>query len=153
ILVLGLITRLGSLAMLGWLVVIATVLLIVRRRYRLAVFLVIVATAVLVAAIGFTRLALGVHFLSDVLGAWALGTAWLGITAYAAELWRVEQGRRPSRPLAEGLEPEAAPDLKPTRPVTRSAAVRARWVVAGLVVSWVLVFGALYALGIPLARY
>src|SRR5438105_4197920 len=76
---------------------------------------VIVAAAVLVAAIGFSRLALGVHFLSDVLGAWALGVAWLGITAYATELWRIQEGRRPTQPLAEGLEPEAARDLKPTQ--------------------------------------
>jgi undecaprenyl-diphosphatase len=220
VLVLGFITRLGSHAILIWLVAIASVLLIVRRRYRLAVFLVvsglgaivldpalkaavgrlrpvvahpvatgggdsfpsghslgsiivygalllvflpalpqrwrrpvIVAAAVLVVVIGFTRLALGVHFLSDVLGAWALGIAWLGITAYATELWRVEEGRRPTRPLAEGLEPEAARDLKPTQHMTHSAVVRTRWAVAGAMVSWVLVFGALYGIGTPIAHY
>src|SRR5205814_9225723 len=83
------------------------------RRWRTPV---IVAAAVLVALIGFSRLALGVHFLSDVLGAWALGVAWLGITAYATELWRVEHGMRPTPPLTEGLEPEAARGPKPARP-------------------------------------
>src|SRR2546430_9091502 len=39
VLVLGFVTRLGSLAVLIWLVAIATVLLIVRRRYRLAGYL------------------------------------------------------------------------------------------------------------------
>src|SRR5256885_5867173 len=41
VLVLGFSTRLGSFGILFWLVAIATVLLVVRRRYRLAVFLVV----------------------------------------------------------------------------------------------------------------
>jgi membrane-associated phospholipid phosphatase len=36
----------------------------------------LVAT-VLVLAIGFTRVALGVHYLSDVIGGWSLGLAWV----------------------------------------------------------------------------
>ncbi len=43
--------------------------------------------------IGLTRIALGVHFVSDVLGGWLLGAAWLGVTAYAFRLWRRERGR------------------------------------------------------------
>jgi membrane-associated phospholipid phosphatase len=35
------------------------------------------AAAVVVAAIGFSRLVLGVHFLSDVLGGWLIGGLWL----------------------------------------------------------------------------
>jgi undecaprenyl-diphosphatase len=112
-----------------------------------------IALAVLVAAIGVSRLALGVHFLSDVLGAWALGVAWLGITAYALELHRRGHGQRVTGPLAEGLEPEAAVDLKPARPAIEEARVRTRWALPGAVVAWVLVFGALCAMGIPLAHY
>ncbi|MFD0820996.1 phosphatase PAP2 family protein [Micromonospora zhanjiangensis] len=74
------------------------------RRWRRPVIGLLTA---LVAAIGLTRIALGVHFVSDVLGGWALGLAWLGVTAYAFRLWRREQGER-VRPLREGLEPEAA---------------------------------------------
>jgi undecaprenyl-diphosphatase len=214
------ITNLGGHAFLGWCVAIATVLLAVRRRYRLAVYLLVtaagalildpalkhvigrlrpvvenpvaygggnsfpsghslgsiivygalllvfapamtvrarrvatVAVAVVVTGVGFTRLALGVHFLSDVIGAWCLGVVWLGITTYAFELHRREHGRRVTRPLAEGLEPEAADDLKPAGPQVAAEVVRTKIAVAGSAVAWVLVFGVLCAIGIPLARY
>jgi membrane-associated phospholipid phosphatase len=39
--------------------------------------------AVLVLLVGLTRMWLGVHFLSDVLGGWALGVAWTLLTALA----------------------------------------------------------------------
>jgi undecaprenyl-diphosphatase len=114
---------------------------------------VIAGIAAIVVAIGVSRLALGVHFLSDVVGAWCLGVAWLGVTTYAFELSRMDAGRRPTRPLDEGLEPEAAADLKPARPAVKADAARAGWAAAGGIVAWVLVFGALCALGIPLANY
>lgn len=69
---------------------------------------------VLVLAIAFSRLALGVHFLSDVLGGLALGAAWLAASTAAFSIWRTERGRKPVRP-ERGLEPEAARDLKPSR--------------------------------------
>src|SRR3984957_12329472 len=50
------------------------------------VFTIVIVT--LIAAIGISRLLLGVHYVSDVLGGWALGIAWLGITAFAFELSR-----------------------------------------------------------------
>jgi undecaprenyl-diphosphatase len=67
----------------------------------------------IVAAIAFSRLALGVHFLSDVLGGIALGAAWLIAATAAFSIWRTERGRKPVTPK-KGLEPEAAKDLKPT---------------------------------------
>jgi undecaprenyl-diphosphatase len=216
-------STLGSYGVLGWLVAIASVLLVLRKRYRLLVYLlvtgvgamildptlkiavgrlrpvvehpvavgggnsfpsghalssmivygalllvflpalprrahrpVIAGLAVLVGLIGFSRLALGVHFLSDVVGGWSLGVAWLGVTTYAFELHRREHGRRVTKPLAEGLEPEAKADLKPADPQTAAAvaaAPRTRLAIAGGVVAWVLVFGLLCALGIPLAKY
>ncbi len=69
------------------------------------------ATAVLVLAIGFSRLTLGVHFVSDVLGGYALGAAWLIASVAAFEIWREERGRRPTHPLEEGVEPEEAVEL------------------------------------------
>ncbi|MGI8683534.1 MAG: phosphatase PAP2 family protein [Acidimicrobiales bacterium] len=70
------------------------------------------AAVVLVVAIGFTRLALGVHYISDVLGGYALGLAWLAASTAAFSVWRVERGRPPVEPL-DGLEPEAADALEP----------------------------------------
>lgn len=68
------------------------------------------AGVALVGAIGFSRLALGVHYISDVLGGYVLGAAWLAASAAAFSTWRVERGRPPVDPM-EGLEPEAAADL------------------------------------------
>jgi undecaprenyl-diphosphatase len=69
---------------------------------------------VLVLAIGFSRLALGVHFISDVLGGYVLGAAWLAASVAAFEIWREERGRRPTQPLEEGVEPEEAEALTET---------------------------------------
>jgi membrane-associated phospholipid phosphatase len=72
--------------------------------------LVIGGFALLVAAIGFSRLALGVHYITDVIGGYVLGLAWLAASTAAFSTWREERGRPPVDPV-EGLEPEAAADL------------------------------------------
>jgi len=66
------------------------------------------ATVLLVLAIGLSRLALGVHFISDVLGGYVLGAAWLIGSVAAFEVWREERGKRPTHALTEGVEPEEA---------------------------------------------
>ncbi len=76
---------------------------VIGRRYRPVV---LGGVMVLVAAIGFSRLALGVHFISDVLGGFVLGLAWLAASTAAFSTWRVERGR-PAVDISEGLEPEA----------------------------------------------
>ncbi|MDZ5447340.1 phosphatase PAP2 family protein [Micromonospora sp. 4G57] len=101
--------------------------------------------AVLVALIGLTRIALGVHFVSDVIAGWLLGALWLGVTAYAFRLWRRERGR-PVPPLTEGLEPEAGEEISPA-PAEEHVLEHPRSAVAELLVGWVIVFGALYAFG------
>jgi membrane-associated phospholipid phosphatase len=70
-----------------------------------------IATVTLILAIGFSRLSLGVHFVSDVLGGYALGAAWLIASVAAFEIWREERGRRPTRPVEEGVEPEESREL------------------------------------------
>jgi undecaprenyl-diphosphatase len=83
----------------------------VQRRWRPWV---VGALATLVALIGFSRIGLGVHYLTDVIGGFVLGAAWLMASVAAFEVWRVERGRRPvEHPLTEGVEPEAGKDLKP----------------------------------------
>jgi membrane-associated phospholipid phosphatase len=71
----------------------------------------IAAYIVLVLAIGFTRLTLGVHFISDVVGGYILGFAWLAASVAAFEIWREERGKRHTRISDEGVEPEEAKQL------------------------------------------
>ena len=107
--------------------------------------------AVIVAAVGFTRIALGVHYLSDVLAGWLLGAAWLSVTAYAFRLWRREAGR-PTAPLRRGLEPEAGPDIRPAPDET--ALLPHPWAKgAEILTGWVLTFGILYLVGYLLTHY
>ena len=65
----------------------------------------------LVLAIGLSRLMLGVHFISDVLGGYVLGIAWLASSVAAFEIWREERGRRHTKITDEGVEPEEAKQL------------------------------------------
>ncbi|WP_089008637.1 phosphatase PAP2 family protein [Micromonospora viridifaciens] len=111
----------------------------------------IALVAVLVFLIGLTRIALGVHFVSDVFGGWLLGVAWLGVTAYAFRLWRRERGR-PVPPISEGLEPEAGEEISPA-PAEERVLEHPRSAVAELLVGWVLVFGALYAFGMYVSHH
>ncbi|MGK2950392.1 MAG: phosphatase PAP2 family protein [Acidimicrobiales bacterium] len=64
------------------------------------------AVVVLVLAIGVTRLALGVHYVTDVLGGFVLGLAWLAGSVAVWEIWREDRGLRRTDPLEEGVEPE-----------------------------------------------
>jgi membrane-associated phospholipid phosphatase len=117
-----------------------------RGRWRTAFITVIVA---LVALIGISRILLGVHYLSDVLGAWALGITWLGVTAFAFELTRQATGQPVTDPLTQGLEPEARADLKPTEPeAAMDHPIRHRSrIAAGVLVAWVLILGIVIGFG------
>lgn len=85
-----------------------------RRRVALAL------AAVMVLGIGFSRVGLGVHYVSDVLAGYALGAAWLAGMTAAFSAWRRERGRPPVHP-AEGLAPEQAGKLTPHAPAPPSS--------------------------------
>ena len=118
-----------------------------RGRWR-RVFIGVIAT--LVVLIGVSRTLLGVHYLSDVLGAWAIGIVWLGVTTLAFELTRRAAGQPVSDPLTEGLEPEAGADLGPTvkEPAMDGAPARHYGrIAAGVLVAWVLILGLIVGIG------
>lgn len=58
---------------------------VLRPRWRVPA---LVATIVLVLAVGSSRLFLGVHFLTDVIGGFLLGLAWLSGSVAVFETWR-----------------------------------------------------------------
>jgi undecaprenyl-diphosphatase len=123
-----------------------------RGRWRPALTTVIVTIVVLV---GISRILLGVHYLSDVIGAWALGIAWLGLTAFAFELSRLSAGRPVSDPVTQGLEPEARADLRPAEPES-AAGPRGRHhgrTAAAVLVAWVLILGVITGFGELVTRY
>jgi membrane-associated phospholipid phosphatase len=66
--------------------------------------------AAIVLLTGFDRVALGVHYVSDVVAGWIVALACLAGTAGAFEIWRREHGRPSSTP-AEGVDPDAADEI------------------------------------------
>jgi undecaprenyl-diphosphatase len=135
---------------LGSMVVYGALLLVflpaVRHRKT---FITVIAT--IVFAVGVTRIALGVHYLTDVLAGWLLGALWLGVTAYAFRVWRRETGH-PVAPLDEGLEPEAAEAVKPAPDSSRP--IPHPWVKATeILTGWVFTFGLLYLVGYLLKNH
>jgi undecaprenyl-diphosphatase len=85
---------------------------------------------VLIAVIGISRILLGVHYLSDVVGAWALGLTWLGVTALAFD------------PLHSPTEATMA---RPARQYARIA--------AGVLAAWVLILGVVVGFGELVVKY
>jgi undecaprenyl-diphosphatase len=71
----------------------------------------VAGSAAMVLAIGFSRVALGVHFASDVVAGYVLGAAWVAATSALFSAWRREGGQ-PSVEVEEGLEPEHAAELR-----------------------------------------
>ena len=81
----------------------------VPSRWRRAVE---VGVLLLVVLIGSSRVALGVHYPSDVVGGWALGAVWLAVTAAAFRRWSPEP--TPDRGVLDaGLRPDLRSQLRP----------------------------------------
>jgi undecaprenyl-diphosphatase len=91
----------------GYGILLLVFLPLVPRRWRIPALL---AALMLVWGIGVARLMLGVHFITDVVGGFVLGIAWLIASTAAFSLWRIEEGKKPVEPL-EGLDPESVRDL------------------------------------------
>nr|WP_275585419.1 phosphatase PAP2 family protein [Blastococcus saxobsidens] len=93
-----------------WGVLVLIALPAVRRRWHPWL---VGGALLLVLAVGFTRVALGVHFVSDVLAGYALGAAWLAAMTAAFRGWQHETAAvsrgGPHDPLELG--PDAAPHL------------------------------------------
>jgi undecaprenyl-diphosphatase len=117
------------------------------RRWRTTA---IAVTALLVVAVGFTRIALGVHHVSDVLAGWLLGAAWLAITAAAFRRWHGDRGPA-ALTVERGLAPATGADLRAAPAEGRVLAHPWR-AAAELTVAWVLILGALYGGGLLITR-
>jgi undecaprenyl-diphosphatase len=96
-------------AVVGYGILLLILMPIVARRWRAV--LAGVAT-LMILLIGFSRIALGVHYLSDVAGALIIGSAWLFAMTAVFSAWRRDRRLPPVHPT-EGLEPEHADRLSP----------------------------------------
>lgn len=96
-------------AMVGYAVLLLVFLPVLRGPLRPVA---VTVAVLMVAAIGFSRVALGVHFVSDVLAGYVLGAAWVASMVALFNLWRRESGRPAVDPV-EGLEAESAERLDP----------------------------------------
>lgn len=74
----------------------------------------VVVAAFMVLAIGFSRVALAAHFVSDVAAGFILGGSWTVAMAALLSAWRLQRGRPEVQPTG-GLAPEQSARLDPTR--------------------------------------
>jgi membrane-associated phospholipid phosphatase len=91
-------------AMVSYCVLLLVFLPVLRGYWRR---IAVAGAIVMVLTIGFSRVALGVHYVSDVLAGYALGAGWVAAMTASFNTLRREHGRRGVR-AAEGLEPEQA---------------------------------------------
>ncbi|MFG1926227.1 phosphatase PAP2 family protein [Cryptosporangium sp. NPDC048952] len=96
------------------------------------------AAAVIVLAVCFSRIALGVHYLSDVVGGCLVGLGWVTATTIVFQIWRREAGLAHTDVLTAGIEPERSePDADP-RPLPgfRAAVTETAHWLPRLVLPW-----------------
>ena len=81
-------------AVVGYGVLLLVVLPFLDRMWRRVA---VGVAVVMVAAIGFSRIALAAHFVSDVLAAYLLGLAWVALMASVFHVWARPQPQAPDR--------------------------------------------------------
>ena len=92
-------------SMLGVGVLLLALVPLLGRRSTIAAW---VVGVLIVLVVGFDRVAIGAHFISDVLAGWVVALAVLAATTAAFATWRSEHGRRKPKLAEEGVDPEDA---------------------------------------------
>lgn len=77
-------------ALVGYTMLLIVFLPMLRGAWRRAAF---TAAAIAILAIGFSRVALGVHYFSDVLGGFLLGAVWVALMMVAFNVRNIGRGR------------------------------------------------------------
>ncbi|MGX1804244.1 phosphatase PAP2 family protein [Nocardia sp. NPDC055321] len=111
---------------------------------------VVAVVTLLVIAIGFSRIALGVHFATDVLAGWLLGSLWLASATAAFLRWRRDSGIPEDGPLPGDLPGDDERELRPV-PDGHAAPMPHPWRgAARLAAGWLLVGALLVGLGLTI---
>lgn len=97
-------------AVVGYGVLLLLFLPVMNRLWRRVAVIIAVGMILL---IGFSRVALAAHYVSDVLAGFVLGAAWLAAMIALFSAWKVLSGAAPVRPR-EGLAPEQADQIAPS---------------------------------------
>lgn len=92
-------------SLVGVAIILVVVLPLMRPAWRWAV---VVAATMLLALIGFARITLGVHYLSDVVGGWVFAAGWVVATCAGFRIWRASVSPRSAH---GGLDVEASQQL------------------------------------------
>lgn len=95
-------------AVVGFGVLLLLLLPVLRGHWRQ---LTVAVAIVMVLLIGFSRVALAAHFISDVVAGFVLGAAWLAAMTAVFSAWKVMSGDAPVRP-ADGLAPHQEPTAR-----------------------------------------
>jgi len=67
-----------------------------------------VAAGSTIALVGFARVSLGVHYVSDVVAGWLIGAGLIAGTVIAFDTWQRPERRAAAEILGEGVDPEAS---------------------------------------------
>ena len=65
-------------------------------------------SAGIVLLVGFARVALGVHYVSDVVSGWLVAAGVVAVTTIAFETWRRDRGETVEHVISEGVDPEGS---------------------------------------------